>query len=203
MRAQILTFHVTYKGLEDKIWRDVQVSSTSCLDQLCYLVLAAFDTMAYHLFDVQCGQQHYQLPDEDLEEEDFLDVGVFHLYQFKLKPGDEMTMNYDFGVGQVFRMVLVSAEPMPTGGSKHYPIIADGAGSGILDDLHVSEMAELVAQIDARGCTDTPVFYQDREEPWDYRRFDLKEANAHLKERLREIADGYASLWDIYDEEDE
>lgn len=197
MQAQILTFHVTYEGLADKIWRDVRVSSTSRLHQLCYLVLAAFDTMACHLFEVQCGQTRYQLPDEDSEDDDdFMDVSLSRMYQLRLKPGDEMTMTYDFGLDHTFRMVLVSAEPMPKGAIKQYPIVADGAGSGILEDIHVSEMAELIDQIDAKGCTDEPLFYRDREAPWDYRRFDLKELGARLKTDLKEIEAGYEPFWE-------
>jgi len=50
MATQVYTFFITYEGLDDKIWRKVQVSSNYRLDQLGYLLLATFDTLAYHLF---------------------------------------------------------------------------------------------------------------------------------------------------------
>ena len=50
MATNVYTFHVAYQGLEDKIWRDIEVSSNYRLDQLGYAVLAAFDTLACHLF---------------------------------------------------------------------------------------------------------------------------------------------------------
>ena len=51
MTTKVYTFHITYEGLEEKIWRKVEVSSNYRLDQLGYMVLAAFDTLAYHLFE--------------------------------------------------------------------------------------------------------------------------------------------------------
>ena len=52
MATQVYTFHITYEGLEDKIWRKVAVSSNYQLNKLGYVVLATFDTMAYHLFEI-------------------------------------------------------------------------------------------------------------------------------------------------------
>ena len=51
MATKVYTFHITYEGLEEKIWRKVEVSSNYRLNQLGYMVLAAFDTLAYHLFE--------------------------------------------------------------------------------------------------------------------------------------------------------
>ena len=45
MATNVYTFHVTYEGLEDKIWRDIEVSSNYRLAQLGYAVLAAFGAL--------------------------------------------------------------------------------------------------------------------------------------------------------------
>ena len=62
MATQVYTFHIVYEGLEKKIWRKVQVSSNYHLDQLGYLALAAFDTMAYHLsLNTRASGLNYQM----------------------------------------------------------------------------------------------------------------------------------------------
>lgn len=201
MATSIITFRVTYQGLEDKIWRKVQVSSNYHLNQLGYLVLAAFDTMAYHLFDIEHEDDLYELPNEDSDLDEILDIGFIRLFSLKLNVGDTLTMTYDFGLDQVFDMQVLSIEPMPKGTSTNYPLIADGAGCGIIDDMHVSELAELIEQIDANGHTDEPIYYFDRETHWDYRQFDLAKTNKHLKSLVRKIQDGYAPFWEAYAEE--
>ena len=50
--ADVYTIMVTYEGCENRIWRELQISSNALLSQLGYTVLAAFDTMAYHLFSI-------------------------------------------------------------------------------------------------------------------------------------------------------
>ena len=67
MATKVYTFHIAYEGLEDRIWRKAEVSSNYRLDQLGYMVLAAFDTMAYHLFEFFCGDGRFEIPDEDVE----------------------------------------------------------------------------------------------------------------------------------------
>ena len=58
MSAKVYTFHISYEGLAEKIWRNIAVSSNYRLDQLGYAVLAAFDTMAYHLFEFHYKDMH-------------------------------------------------------------------------------------------------------------------------------------------------
>jgi len=115
--------------------------------------------------------------------------------------GVRLKMIYDFGTEQVFHLELCSAETMPKGHGKHYPYTIDGAGKGILDDVHVEELKKLVDQIDQNGCTNEPFFYNKSEIPWDYRMFDIKITNMLLKGGIERIQEGYAPFWDIYEEE--
>ena len=62
MAAKVFTFHIVYEGLEEKIWRNIAVSSNYRLDQLGYAVLAAFDTMAYHLFEFHYKDSWFEIP---------------------------------------------------------------------------------------------------------------------------------------------
>ena len=197
MATQVYTFHITYEGLEDEIWRKIDVSSNYRLDQLGYTVLAAFDTMAYHLFEFYYKDVRFEIPSEDAMFEQ-IDMAAIKLHQMELKIGDRIQMDYDFGTTQTFWIELVDAKDMERGQGRKYPYILEGAGRGIIDDMGAEELQELIAQIDANGSTDEPIYYQERRMPWDYRWFDLDCINGLLKGEIQLIEEGYSSFWDEY-----
>ena len=194
MATKVYTFRVTYKGLEDKIWRKIAVSSNYRLDQLGYAVLAAFDTMAYHLFEFHYDGERFEIPHEDAFEEQ-VDMAVFKLHQLKIKIGDRIRMDYDFGTTQTFWIELVDVEDMGRGQGTKYPYVIEGFGRGIIDDMASEELQELIEQIDNTGKTDEPVYYQNRSFPWDYRWFDLDNINGLFKGEIRMIEEGYDPFW--------
>lgn len=194
MATKVYTFHITYEGLEEKIWRKVEVSSNYRLDQLGYIVLAAFDTLAYHLFEFYYDDDRFEIPNEDATFEQ-IDMADFKLHQLKLKLGDRIRMEYDFGTTQTFWLELVEIADMKRGWGRRYPYVLDGAGRGIIDDMSCAELSELVAQIDRNGKTDEPIYYQERRMPWDYRWFDLDCMNSLLKGEIELIEEGYAPFW--------
>lgn len=194
MAAKVFTFHISYEGLEEKIWRNIAVSSNYRLDQLGYAVLAAFDTMAYHLFEFYYKDGRFEIPDEDADEEQ-LDMAVFKLHQLDLKIGDRLRMDYDFGTTQTFWIELIGVEDMERGQGRRYPYITEGSGCGIIDDMSSDELQELIEQIDKDGKTKEPIYYNNRMMPWDYRRFDLDNINALFKGEIDIIEDGYAPFW--------
>lgn len=195
MAAKVYTFHISYEGLEDRIWRKVEVSSNYRLDELGYLVLATFDTMAYHLFEFHYDGERFGFPAEDClgKQHDMVAVKLGHL---NLRVGSRIRMDYDFGTTQTFWLDLIRIEEMGRGQGTHYPYLLDGAGRGIIDDMPCEMLKELVAQIDRNGKTDEPFYYQERLAPWDYRWFDLKPMNYLLKAEIAMIEEGYAPLWD-------
>ena len=194
MDTKVYTFHITYEGLEEKIWRKVEVSSNYRLDQLGYMVLAAFDTLAYHLFEFYYDDDRFEIPNEDAPFEQ-IDMADFKLHQLKLKLGDRIRMEYDFGTTQTFWLELVEIADMQRGWGRRYPYVLDGAGLGIIDDMSFEELSELVVQIDRDGKTDEPIYYQERMMPWDYRWFDLDCMNSLLKGEIELIEEGYAPFW--------
>lgn len=194
MATKVYIFQVTYEGLDDKIWRKIAVSSNYRLDQLGYTVLAAFDTMAYHLFEFYYDGERFEIPNEDAFEEQ-IDMAVFKLHQLKLKIGDRIRMDYDFGTTQTFWIELLNVEDMGRGQGTRYPYIIDGAGCGIIDDMSSEELQELIAQIDNKGQTDDPIYYNNRTFPWDYRWFNLDNTNALFKGEIRMIEEGYEPFW--------
>ena len=194
MATIVYTFHITYEGLEDQIWRKVAVSSNYRLDRLGYAILAAFDTMAYHLFEFNYDGERFEIPNEDAFE-DQIDMALFKLQQLKLKIGDRIRMDYDFGTTQTFWIELIEVEDMGRGQGRKYPYVVEGAGRDIIDDMHTDELQELIAQIDNKGKTDQPIYYQNRTFPWDYRWFNLDNINALFKGEIEMIEEGYAPFW--------
>lgn len=195
MAAKVYTFQIAYEGLEEKIWRKVEVSSNYRLDQLGYMVLAAFDTLAYHLFEFHYHGSRFEIPNEDWEDDGQMDMAMLTLHQIGLKIGDRIRMDYDFGTTQTFWLELIAAEDMKRGRGRRYPYVLAGAGQGIIDDLSCDELKLLVEQIDKNGKTDEPIYYRDRRLPWDYRRFDLDCMNCLLKGEIASIEEGYAPFW--------
>lgn len=194
MATKIYAFHIAYEGLEEKIWRNIAVSSNYRLDQLGYTVLAAFDTMAYHLFEFYYEDGRFEIPSDDADEEQ-IDMAVFKLYQLELKVGDRIRMDYDFGTTQTFLVELINIEDMGRGQGRKYPSVTTGAGRGIIDDMHPNELQALIGQIDKTGQTEEPIYYKNRMVPWDYRWFDLDNINGLLKSEIEMIEDGYAPFW--------
>lgn len=194
MSAKVYTFHISYEGLAEKIWRNIAVPSNYRLDQLGYAVLAAFDTMAYHLFEFHYKDARFEIPGEDADEEQ-LDMAVFKLHQLDLKIGDRLRMDYDFGTTQTFWIELIGVEDMERGQGRRYPYINEGSGCGIIDDMSSDELQGLIEQIDKDGKTKEPIYYNNRMMPWDYRWFDLDNINALFKDEIDIIEDGYAPFW--------
>lgn len=57
MPPKLLTLHISYDGLDSKIWRDIQLCNDTPLNQLAYIIMVAFDTLGYHQYYVQsCGE---------------------------------------------------------------------------------------------------------------------------------------------------
>lgn len=194
MATQVYTFLATYEGLEDKIWRRVQVSSNYTLDRLGYAALVMFDTLAYHMFEVVYNGNSYVLPTEDMQKYG-ADMATVKLSALNMSVGDTLRVEYDYGTTQVFNMKLESVEPMKRGTGNHYPYVLDGAGQGIIDDMASDELAELIAQIDSSGATDEPVYYNERKQPWDYRSFDIELLNMLFKGEISNVEEAYAPFW--------
>ena len=203
MAAQVYTFHITYRGLEDRIWRDAEVSSRMRLDQLCFAVLAMFDTTASHLFEVEFHGVVYSVPDPDMPPE-FLDPADFTLEDLVMEVGDELELLYDYGAEQRFLLTLTAVRPMASGQGRHFPYITAMSGRGIIDDLSADELREKVWEIDNYGQTEIPIYYSgdigqtDDESfaPWDVNRYDLEIENCRLKCRVEEIEEAFAPFWE-------
>lgn len=196
MKTNVYKLHVEYEGLENKIWRDIEVSGNYFLNYLGYAVLATFDTMAYHLFEFEIKGERYIIPDEEFDEDEDFDMAWFKLYQFEFNVGDTFTMYYDYGTTQIFIFTVAEIRPLEKGGGRSYPKIVAGEGLGIIDDMTFDELSELIAQVEQNGKTNEEIYYKYENHPWNFRPYDIKSDNALLKGTIASIEEGYSPFWE-------
>ena len=192
--AKVLTFKVGIEGLEDKIWRCIEITDRRTVADLAYTILATFDSLAYHLYDIKHGNDRYDCMIEPLELEDcnFKDAARTKLSDVDFENNNKMIMEYDFGSTTTFIITYLESRNMEKYNGNHYPYIIDGAGRGMLDDMCDFELKEVVEDIDKKGYSDhffTPGY--ERKIKYDYRYFNIKNNNALLKGEILDIKNGY------------
>lgn len=199
MAARVYTFRITYANCDNRIWRIASVSSNYTLAKLGYLILASFDTMAYHLFDIRYKNTTFFLTEEDIDclpwdgKETYDLLGRATLGSLGMRVGDVMEMTYDQGCCQVFEIALLKIEDMAKGRGAAYPKILDGAGRGIVDDMSDSDLLDAIRKQDSRGHSG--IYYSsrgfDNVPEWDYKKYSVDLDNLLLRNTICEIQDGY------------
>ena len=152
--AEVYKFKVKLRELENKIWRDIEITSASSVAKLGYAVLAAFEAEGSHLFCINYKGERYEIVFDDFYDDlgiKIVDPISKKLSSLKLEIGDKMEMEYDYGAGWRFDIELVSTEPMKRGMGTHYPYVTAGAGFGIIEDLYSEEWADYIKQVDETG----------------------------------------------------
>lgn len=204
MAAKIYKFKMTYSFCDDKIWRIAAISSNYTLANLGYMVLATFDTKAYHMFDMRYKNTTYFLNEEDFEDLPATDGNSYEiLRQHKLENldmaiGDKIEMTYDWGCEQVFMLELLDIADMPKYHGNAYPKILEGAGKGIVDDMPADELLEAIKKTDEEGHSE--VYYSSIEfgqtPEWDYRDYKIDLDNMLLRVTIARIRDSYEDFED-------
>lgn len=188
--AKVYTFKIIYMGCENRIWRDIQISSKSTLAVLGYAVLSSFNTCAYHLFYMEYKGTNYELNDEEFQTKPKL-MAETKLGDLGLELGDKIHMIYDFGEEQEFEITLLSDEEMPKHSGRAYPKVSDGAGRGIIDDMSAEDLLDLIKKIDKTGKSDFIYAHKGEHLPWDYRNYRIDTDNCLLKGEIAQIKSAY------------
>ncbi len=193
--AKVLTFQIGIEGLEDKIWRKIEITDKRTVADLAYTILATFDSLAYHLYDIKYKNKVYDCwidIEYDHRDVELVNATTTKLSDMWLKENDTMEMDYDTGSTTTFKITYLGSREMEKYNGKHYPYIIDGAGRGMLDDLCDFELKEIVDDIDKKGYSEhyfTPGY--ERTIKYDYRKFNIKNNNALLKGLVLDIKNGY------------
>lgn len=180
--SDVYKFKVKLRELENYIWRDIEITSVSSIAKLGYAILAAFEAEGSHLFCIRVGDERYEIVFDDIYED--FDVEVIEptsvkLSSLKLKSGDSLFLEYDYGAGWVFDIEFLSCAPLKKGTGTHYPYITDGMGWGIIEDTCPEE---LLHQIKTN----------------EIRKFDLETCNYLFKGMVQRMQESYEEFeeWD-------
>ena len=193
--TKVLTFEVGINGLENKIWRKIEITDRRTIADLAYTILASFDSLAYHLYDIKYKDRVYDCwvcIEDDHSKVPPINAVITKLSSLSLKENDTMEMDYDTGSTTTFKIKYLGARDLENGKGNHYPYIIDGAGRGMLDDVCDFELKEIVDDIDQKGYSEhcfTPGY--QRTIKYDYRKYNIKNDNALLKGLILEIKNGY------------
>ena len=192
--ADVYKFKVRLCELEKIIWRDIEITSVSSVAKLGYAILAAFESTASHLFNIRFDGKRYEIvfKEDNFEDEPAIDPVKTKLSALKLRTGDKLSLEYDYGAGWEFEMELLTITEMKRGAGTHYPYVTDGKGKGIIEDTSPYELAEMVEKTDKDGSLPQIMdMYSGKEVSWDYREFDLEYCNAFFKDNVWKIQNAY------------
>ena len=193
--AKVLTFKVEIEGLEDKIWRKIEITDRRTVADLAYTILATFDSLAYHLYNITYDNKIYDCwvcIEDDYSDISKVNATITKLKDLELKENDTMEMEYDYGSTTNFKITYLGCTDLERGNGSHYPYVVDGEGRGMLDDICDFELKEIVEYTDKKGYSEhyfTPGY--ERTIKYDYRNFNIKSNNALLKGLVLEIKNGY------------
>ena len=193
--AKVLTFKVGIEGLEDKIWRKIEITDRRTVADLAYTILATFDSLAYHLYDIKYKNKVYDCwvcIEDDHSDVPPINVTITKLSDIGLKENDTMEMEYDKGTPTDFVITYIDSKEIERGNGRHYPYIIDGSGRGMIDDIDSYKLKEIVNDIDKKGYSEhyfTPGY--ERTIKYDYRDYDIKGDNILLKGKIEEIKYAY------------
>ncbi len=79
---KVLTFRVEIEGLEDKIWRKIEIPDKRTVADLAYTILASFDSLAYHLYNILDECYSNGIFNKEIRDEVF-PLDEFNYYYFK------------------------------------------------------------------------------------------------------------------------
>lgn len=192
---KVLTFRVGIEGLEDKIWREIEINDRRTVADLAYTILATFDSLAYHLYKIRYNSETFDswvCVEDRLQFEDLKNATTTKLSKLELKENDKLEMEYDNGSTTTFIITFIKERKMNTFEGYLYPNITDGSGRGMIEDVSDYNLKEIVEETDKKGYSEyyvTPGY--PKYEKYDYRKFNLKANNKKLKGLVLDIKNGY------------
>ncbi len=197
--SQIYEFKIDVLGLEKKVYRTIEFTDTCNVARLAYTVLASFNTAMYHQYQVEYEDRTFDCHKSSPAEGWFSareDAKLIRLKDLNLKLGDDLTMAYDFGTTWIFVIVLTKIREMES--DEHnidFPIITQGQGYGIIEDVSPSETLQVINAINQTGKSDFYAFSPSgKNELWDYRNYSVLEDNLSLVQKIYHAIVAYEEL---------
>lgn len=194
--TKVLTFKVGIEGLEDKIWREIEITDRRTVAELAYTILATFRSLAYHLYDIEYNNKFYDCwicIEDDHRDVELVNAVITKIRDMNLKKNDTMRMEYDTGSTTTFIITYLGESEFKRGNGMHYPHITKGAGYGMIDDITSEQLKEIVEDIDKKGKSKyySLQYFTKSSRIYDYREFDLDKNNLHIKRCFKLIKQSY------------
>lgn len=195
---KVLKFKVEIKGLEDKIWRIIEIPEDRTIADLAYTILASFNSLAYHLYNIKYKNYIFDCwicPEDNIDFDVLSNATKINLGDLDLIEKDNMEMEYDYGSTVEFTITYLGSKDVDYLNAYLYPLVTDGAGQGMLDDVSGYELEKIVEDTDKAGVSNyyySPG-YQKRGK-FDYRKFSLSGNNKNLKGQILAIKNGYENI---------
>ena len=194
--TKVLTFRVGIEGLEDKIWREIEITDRRTVADLAYTILATYHSLAYHLYDIEYKDIFYDCwinIQDDHRDVELVNANITRLSDMNLSKNDTMRMKYDTGATTTFIITYLDEYEFKKGNGMHYPYITKGAGYGMIDDITSEQLKEIVNDIDKTGISDYHALYYGGKFSYnyDYREFELDKNNLHVRRYLSKIKYSY------------
>lgn len=180
-----LKFKVNIKNLENKIYRIITIPEDKPLSLLVYTILASFKAKAYHLYKIKYDGYYYESFKGDDYKIDLAKETYFKdLY---LDEVPNMELIYDFGTPTYFEITYIE-----TIDNCNKIEIIEGKGYGMIDDISSDELEDIVKDIDLTNELDYYFINEDeKEEVYDYRKYDIDLDNKHLLSKIDIITKSY------------
>lgn len=94
--TKVLTFKVAIEGLEDKIWREIEITDRRTVADLAYTILATYHSLAYHLYDIEYKNKFYDCwisIEDDHREVELVNAIITRLSDMNLNKTDKAIKN--------------------------------------------------------------------------------------------------------------
>lgn len=192
---KILTFYVRIKGLEDKIWRKIEIKESDTLADFSYFILASFELFSNEFFTVSHGNNKYDSASYLFDNDDYKSVMSIILKDINFDINKSMILDYDFNNKVTFIIEYVGNKNSK---EDNYPRVIDGLGKGALDYIDSEELKQIVDETDKLGHSNYSITFEtedgSEEEIFDYNDFDLDINNSISGCNVNFIKDDYESM---------
>lgn len=187
-----VVFKVELDGFEKEVYREFEMPYFAPISSLAYIILYTFNTMAYHLFDIQYKKIRYICEADPGDYPPFEPIewaSEHFLPELNLRKNSKLKMEYDYGKGYEFTIRVKEIRKHDKQFALGDARILSGKGFGLWEDAHY--YMELYYDDPKRFYKEIAEDGLDKGDfPIDFD-FELEAQNAALKEEFEKILIGY------------
>ena len=183
--AKLFIFRIDIKGLDNKIFRVIEINGGKTLADLAYAILSSSESLGCHPYEIIHNDVTYSC-----------DINNISAIKTRLRDinlnNKTMIMNYDFNKTTTFNIELIDSRDIIDSNEYLYPNVIDGYGRGMLEDISGDELKEIIIDIEENNNLEHPFPPRYKKKSlYDHRYFNLKLVNARLKALMYEMKNRY------------